>query len=563
MEYLIRKKLTDIKIDSLSDMQNTIIQTRTTDPTTAIPNKLFLEKIPPLTNELEAADLIRSISKRKLILGVVDYDSDGLNSGAVIYKALKLLGYNIQVIPNKRVNGNGFNPWLVDRIKDIHDTTPIELIITADHGSPDNTAYGKLKEYGIKNILVTDHHEMPNGVPDNADVFVNPQQADDDPKGLCGTGVIFKVLSNLFLDNNLTSYIQNTLPHAAIATITDMMPLNIAYNRAIVRVGVNLLNCNRSVFWSEVLTSLGLTESILHDDLGMKIGPFINTGHRLGIEDIVLELLITEDTDRRTKLITDVNKHNNSRKNTTKNIAKKALNEIAEPIGDTITLIIDSNISVNGLIANRIGSAYNVPTVVFSHNGDKLVGSARTVIPSLSMFEIFNEMKFKDPKLLIKAGGHAGAVKAGGHAGAGGCSIRFKDYDKFKEVFNSVVSSMHTKVPPTIPKYDIDINPSNISFPLALAIDEIGPYGKDWEPVILRSKFKLGSVTLYDSVAKVILNTATSRHMTFIYYEGANTKEHLSSLHSNSTVDVLYKISLSKRNDKPMLYFNVVTIKEL
>jgi len=98
-------------------------------------SKFDITKIPSLTDEDKAVALINEvISNNKRIAIIVDYDSDGLNSGAVAHKALEGKSSNYVVINNKRCNGNGFNKVLNARIMKMHDETPIDLIITGDHG---------------------------------------------------------------------------------------------------------------------------------------------------------------------------------------------------------------------------------------------------------------------------------------------------------------------------------------------------------------------------------------------------------------------------------------------
>ena len=180
-------------------------------------------------------------------------NNKGINSAIVLTKGLRnIFRYkNTTTIVNKRINGNGFNRKLVNKIIELHLDKKIDLIITADHGSNDFDAYATIKEKctGVE-ILVTDHHTISK-YPDNAEAFVNPMREDSTyPKSISGCCTAFLVLVQLAKSKNMKfDKLYEIIPYVAISTITDIMDMSIPYNRFIVELGLRIMNSERFIFW--------------------------------------------------------------------------------------------------------------------------------------------------------------------------------------------------------------------------------------------------------------------------------------------------------------------------
>jgi len=324
-----------------------------------------LDKIPSLTGEVEATALIKKVIKDGgFILGVCDYDSDGLNSGAIIHKALKHKSDNYRVINNKRCDGNGFNPVLNDKIKKIHDQTPVSLIITSDHGSSCKDAFDELYAYGIKHIIITDHHTIPkDNPPENVDVFINPHRTPGDPIGMCGAYVVFKVLSGLYKGDEdiFEKLYKPCLPHVAIATVTDVMSVDIWYNRIAVRAGMQLMNSDTGM-WHMLSKMMSVPGSFSYKDIGFVLGPFINTGNRASAEELYFRILTAEPGDPELpNLIETGMRLNATRKKVRKETLGRAMLEvIPSQVDCSVCLVVDSTMAINGILANNIGEIYNV-----------------------------------------------------------------------------------------------------------------------------------------------------------------------------------------------------------
>lgn len=526
-------------------------------------NSIFnIDNIPSLTDEDKAVELIKDVIKRNgLILGVTDYDSDGLNSAAVINKALSSKSDNYKVIHNKRENGNGFNPVLVSRIKSIHDENPIDLIITADHGSSNKQAFAELKEYGIKHILVTDHHDIPmDNYPDNVDVFINPQKTDNDPKDMCGCFVVFKVLSGLYKDDNdiYNNLYRDCLPHVAIATVSDVMDMSVIYNREVVRAGVQIMNTTDGL-WSMLNTKLGLTGTFTYKDIGFTIGPLINTGNRSSQEGLFYRMMVEKDPVKQEELIErciGVNIRRKKEKKESMSIINSSISRT--DINKTLSLIVDTSMSINGVIANTLGEQYKVPTTCFMRVGDSdvLAGSSRTILSHLHMAEIYKEMASMDKDLFIAYGGHQGA---------GGCSIKFDKFPTFKKLFEEVVAKAKKPTGSEAEEFILKINTKHLAYGVVEDIDYAGPYGKNWPAPKLSGFFKLLSVIPMSGLAIFKLMTPSRQIIkgTYFYTNDDSILSIENNFERGSVVEVLFEPQYYRRYNRVNFTLLIEKIKEV
>jgi len=518
-------------------------------------------KVPKLTDEDKAVSLIEKVIKcGGFILGCSDYDSDGINSAAVINKALKGKSSNYAVIHNKRCNGNGFNPVFVDRIKRIHDKKPISLIITADHGSSNRDELKELKDYGIKHILLTDHHDIPKDkYPDTVDVFINPQKVVGDPVGMCGCYVVFKILSNLYRDdpdiyNNL--YVP-CLPHVAIATVTDVMSLALDYNRTVVRAGLQIINTS-SGLWSVLADKLGTTGKFYYKDIGFKLGPFINTGNRVSREELFYHILIESDISMLTSLVEEGVELNTNRKGVRKQALVDAVaNIVPSEVGNSLAIMIDTTMSINGIIAGNVGELYNVPVTCFmkSNDGKILTGSARAIVDHVSIVDVFNAMKIIDNNLFIGCGGHKGA---------GGCSIPFDKLPRFKELFEEVISAIPKPTTEVIDKPYLNINTKYLTPGMVDDIDYAGPFGKDWDIPLVCGVFKIVTMIAMKTMAIVKLITPSGLEIsgTYFYKDGDTKLSIEDKFYRGVIIEALFELQYYKRYHRTNFTILISTITE-
>lgn len=403
--------------------------------------------IPEIT-ELSEVGILVDIMHKYIISGkriaiVTDYDSDGINGAYILYAAMvKILGVNkdrIELIINRRDNGNGITGALLDTIKEEHNNNQIDMIITADHGSANGASIQELQSLGIV-VCITDHHLIPK--EDNAhiaDAFVNPQKDKDSPfKYISGAAVAYFVMLHYSKkygkwvdDQALRMAFIDLLPMVAISTVGDSMNMSNPLNRYLVHAGLDVMNQKGHPFWSVVSSILGLSIRFDHTVIGFKIVPLLNSASRMGNPDIAFYFYNSEKEDEIIEAYSELQKVNKQRQVKQKKLAVLAdMQCFDSETHNTLTPILEDGLGINGIISSIIGARYYKPTVTFVQNGDAYNGSGRAINPNLNINGVFHKMDAIDPTIF---------ERFGGHEGASGCTV-YKDKIKdFKRLFEEEV----------------------------------------------------------------------------------------------------------------------------
>ena len=181
--------------------------------------------------------IVQAMKKNEKIMIFGDYDVDGVTSSYLIYKFLtKFLKYdNVSIqYPNRITDGYGLKKKHIDDIQ----SKNVDLIITVDNGISSIQEAKYAKEKNI-DLIITDHHQHLEELPD-AVAVITPLISPDYPfKGLAGVGVAFKLICAITEKSTLPKDQKNKvfnyfLPVVAIGTVADVVPL-INENRAIVK----------------------------------------------------------------------------------------------------------------------------------------------------------------------------------------------------------------------------------------------------------------------------------------------------------------------------------------
>ncbi|MGL5796153.1 MAG: DHH family phosphoesterase, partial [Waterburya sp.] len=112
-----------------------------------------------------------------------DYDADGMTSTALLLRALKHLGAEVDyAIPSRMKDGYGINKRIVEEFA----THGVGLILTVDNGISAYEPIARAVELGLS-VIITDHHDLPDKLPP-ADAILNPKLLPDSSpyKGLAG-----------------------------------------------------------------------------------------------------------------------------------------------------------------------------------------------------------------------------------------------------------------------------------------------------------------------------------------------------------------------------------------
>lgn len=330
----------------------------------------------------------------------------------------------LYLIVNDRAYGNGVN---LKHAKYILDYQP-DLIITADHGSADHKTFDLIREL-LPNtkILITDHHVVPDDIIPVNDAFINPQDtASTLGKGLCGAAVLY-LLFRAASGKELT-YLY---PIVGLATIGDVMPLNLNYNRFL----YNQANAHLKSFkpfrsyvryakhrylWSSEFYSIGLA-------------PLINSTKRMGKPLIGYRFLTATDENEVFKYYNMMVNTNKARKKQQQQVElsiESSLREDRDKYEHSRIATTEIPNGVNGILASRLVESDYVPTFVFHKTGNIYSGSGRGY-GDFDVENLISVFRKSYPNVYISGGGHKGA---------GGLKLKATGFYLFRGLFERLAS---------------------------------------------------------------------------------------------------------------------------
>ena len=374
-------------------------------------------------SDLHAASLMKGIPEAvKLLMEKIrqgayiriigDYDIDGVCATYILLKGLEKVGARVDTdIPDRKRDGYGLNMELIRRAQE----AGVDTIVTCDNGIAAPAEIAFAKEMGMT-VIVTDHHELQETVPD-ADVIVNPRQPDClyPYKKLCGAAVAWKLVQELWAGCSCPPELAfgDLLMFAAFATVGDVMDLT-GENRILVKEGLKLLRQTEHPGMSALIQVNELARDRLSAyHIGFVLGPCINASGRLDTAKRALSLLNTSDYDQALVQAAELKGLNDERRALTEEGVEDAVEQIEEgPLKKDRVLVVylpDCHESLAGIIAGRLRERYYRPVFVLTKGEDAVKGSGRS-IETYSMFEEMSRCR----ELFLKYGGHVHTGGAGG-----------------------------------------------------------------------------------------------------------------------------------------------------
>ena len=435
------------------------------------PDNLFKRVLHNLHNpfllndmDLAVARIEKAIMRNERITVFGDYDADGVTSTSILYMFLKENGADVDFyIPNRFSDGYGMN---VDAIKKIADNGT-KLIITVDNGISAYDEVEYAKSLGL-DVIVTDHHECPERIPDCCAV-INPKRKDSTYpfSELAGVGVAFKLITALNkegLERTIKKYILIT----AIGTIADIVPLN-DENRAIVIMGLKMVGHDNNIGVNALLNVSGIEGEAKVSDFAFGIVPRINAAGRLEDASVCVELFSSNNYNECCNIAKKLDTLNAQRQ------------DVEKSITDTVFQIIDGNklykdnvivvygegwnSGVIGIVASKVCEKYYKPCLVLTDDIDGIVkGSGRSV----EGFDLYEALKGCSDVL----------TKYGGHSLAAGLSMEAENINLFRIKINEYADNL-LNGESFVQKINIDyiLKKSFLDVNTVKSIEVLEPYG--------------------------------------------------------------------------------------
>ena len=285
-------------------------------------------------------------------------------------------------------------------------------------------------------------------------------------------------------------------------------------------------------------------------DLGFLIAPLFNAAGRIDKAGKVVNLLTTSDNDEKSKIILDLHKLNNKRKNIEEILMKEIdlykINKIKENV--IVLLINNIHEGLIGIIASKVKEYFNKPCIIFTKSGSNYKGSAR----STEDFNIARYLKLGIDKKII--------LNGGGHNLAAGLTIEKNKFQTFVKFINDQLilkkNIIRTK------KYLSKINLSAVNLGFFEELNLLEPYGSlNTKPLFLIEDLKIiKSSILKNKYIYCLANSTSGKKINAISFSFLNSEISKILLNYKNKVNIIAEINLNLWNGRKSLQLNIQDI---
>jgi len=320
-----------------------------------------------------------------------DYDVDWVTSTSILMHFFTKIWLKASYrLPHRVKDGYWLKKYFVDEAKELW----VSLIITVDCGTRDVEIIKYAKSIWV-DIIVTDHHAVPEIIPEEAVAIINPKrpQCIYPYKNLAWAWVAFKLMQALAKEylskQEYEEYIMSSIDICAIGTVADCMILTWE-NRVIVELGLIQIKNSRSR-WIRRLLEEDLETDLDADVFGFTIGPRLNAAWRMDSPYKAVNLILN-NSDSVEKTLREIEELNEKRKYLTKQFIEEAESKINKQ--DNLLFYISKDVphGIMWIVAGRITEKYHKPCIALKEENWKYVASCRAP-EYFSMIEILEKRK--------------------------------------------------------------------------------------------------------------------------------------------------------------------------
>jgi single-stranded-DNA-specific exonuclease len=423
-----------------------------------------------------AARILEHVGRGSRITVHGDYDVDGVSATAVLVRALRTLGADVDwYLPSRIDDGYGLAMATVERLA----ARGTDLLVTVDCAITAVEEVAAARAAGL-DVVVTDHHapRADGRLPDAP--IVHPEVGGYPCPELCAAGVAHLLARALLEASGRDPEPADAdLDVVALATVADCVPL-VDENRRLVRAGLRALSSTRKPGLQALMEVARVDPSgVDAGAIGFRLAPRINAAGRLHRADAGLELLLTADVARARAVAAELDAVNVERRDVETQILFAAEAQVAEArAGGTepaaYVLAADGwHPGVIGIVASRIAERHHRPAVLIALDGDEGTGSGR----SIPAFDLLGGLNAASADLL----------RHGGHRAAAGLTIERGRVDAFREAF--VTHAAATLTPDDlmpVQRVDAVVPGDALHLSLAEELQRLAPFGMgNPEPALL------------------------------------------------------------------------------
>lgn len=403
-----------------------------------------------------------------------DFDADGLSGLATMTLALRAAGLRAEpYVPSRQDEGHGLSLRAIETAR----AGGCGVIVTVDCGSTSHAEIAVAAGQGI-DVLVTDHHRMPDVMPP-AVAVVNPHRDDSvyPDRRLTGSGVAFKVAQLVLADvPGGPAAALDLADLAVIGTVSDVAPI-VGENRAIARIGLERMRRGSRPGIAALLARAGIAPAAVDlETVAYSLAPRINAAGRMGEATDAAALLLAEDADTATALAERLDAANDARRDLTRQTlaeVQAALRAGADD-GSRPAIVVRGpwSVGIVGLVAARLADEGGRPVVVGAQVGDLVRASCRA-----SGFDLAAALE-ECRDLFIRHGGHAAAA---------GFEIEASRWEAFEDRFLAAAARIGRPVVDPRPelRLDLALPALEVDYPLLRELAWLAPTGQgNPEPLV-------------------------------------------------------------------------------
>lgn len=421
---------TDLELGDYSPVLRQLLYNRGIHQTEEAQQFLFASgaKFDPFalkTMDAAVERLTRAVEKDESIVIYGDYDVDGVTAVTLLVHLLRRLGANVrEYFPDRFEEGYGVNQAALEKLRE----SGADLVITVDCGIRSPREVKIASRIGL-DMIITDHHEPENGVPEAVAVICPRQLGDTYPeKNLAGVGLAYKLVEGFLATQPLKGIrADEYLDLVAVGTVADVVPLS-GENRSMVKKGLAIIRTNPRPGLLSLLQVSGVNPAnITARDIGYSIGPRLNAAGRLETARDAFMVLMADDMQEAGKLAQALDDRNRRRQKITQELVKLSEAETTVELEQYLLVQIfpqsmrlesiptesdthgndegQNILGVIGLVAGRLAEAYYRPAIVIARGDSSARASCRS-IPEFHITHALDECS----QLFIRHGGHAMAA---------------------------------------------------------------------------------------------------------------------------------------------------------
>jgi single-stranded-DNA-specific exonuclease len=398
-----------------------------------------------------------------------DYDVDGVCSTAVLVRALRALGADVDsYLPDREGDGYGLNMDTVRRLA----ARGTRLLVTADCAITAVEEVAAARELGLE-VIVSDHHSAraDGALPDAP--IVHPALCGYPCAELCATAVAYKLAEGL-----LGRAPVEDLDLVALATIADVVPL-LGENRTLVRRGLRAL-AGTVKPGLRALMAIARVDPARVDERSVAFGlaPRLNAAGRLYRADAALELILTEDSMRAAQIAQELDRINHERRVTERTISFEAEAQIAAlgDVDERHALVLAGenwHVGVIGIVASRLAETHRRPVVLVSLEGDRGRGSGRG---GREAFDLLAGLRACEEHL----------SRYGGHRAAAGLELQRDRLAGFADALEAYAAgALDLDDTAAVERVDAVVDGAELGMALAEELQGLAPFGQGNPPVSL------------------------------------------------------------------------------